>query len=108
MLNSDALQSFIASPMQAERSSADGLNSASAVLGSAKTARLTATITLLRSGFIDFSFSSIAPVTHARRYGVRGRAAMIAITKSRFGRAAPYLKALSGFLSAAGSDSTLL
>ena len=34
MLNSEALHSFIASLMQAERNSADGLNSANAVLGS--------------------------------------------------------------------------
>jgi hypothetical protein len=69
MLNSDVLHSFIALPMQAERSSADGLNSASAVLGSARTARPAAAITLLRSVFFDFPLSSIAPMTHAPRYG---------------------------------------
>ena len=89
MLKSDALHSFIASPMQAERSSADGLNPASAVLGSARTARPTAAITLLRSVIIDFSLSSIAPMNAwTMVWRISGRAPMIAITKNRFGRAA--------------------
>jgi hypothetical protein len=85
MLGRDALHSLNASLMQAERSSADGLNSASAVLGNARRAKPRAAITLLRVVFMTSSFVStgrLAPCTTLWR--TRGRTAVMAITKSRF------------------------
>jgi len=72
MLERDALHSLNASLMQAERSSAKGLNSASAVLGNARTAKPRAAITVLRI------------VSCATVWRTRGRTTMMAITKSRF------------------------
>jgi hypothetical protein len=81
MLNSDALHSFIASPMQAERSSAEGLNSERAVLGSATIVRPTTAITL-QSVFM--TFPSVRSGVDDDNLRTRGGAAMIAVTKSRF------------------------
>jgi hypothetical protein len=58
MLKSDELHSLNASFIQAERSSADGLNSASAVLGNTRQAKPRAAITLLRVVFMTSSFVS--------------------------------------------------
>src|SRR5215475_16180772 len=103
MLNSDSLHSLIASPMQAERSSADGLNPASAVLGSARTTRPAAAITLLRSVIIDFSLISIATMTRGPRYGASAGERHDCDHKKSLWPSRSWNAPRSGFLSAAAS-----
>jgi hypothetical protein len=109
MLNSDALHGLIASPMQAERSSADGLNPASAVLGSARTARPAAAITLLRSVFFRLllKFDSADDASTAV-WRISGSGHDCDHKKSLWPSRSWKGPWFSGFLSAAASNSTLL
>ncbi len=78
-----ALHSLIASPVQAERSSADGLNSANPAVGHATRTSPTAAITRLRM-FMIFPFVSMAPLSpSATLWRARERSAVMAITKTR-------------------------
>jgi hypothetical protein len=72
-LKRDAVQSLNMSPMQAERSSADGLNSsANAVLGNAKTAKPRAASIPFRIVFMTFPLFEGAPNAMDDGYGVFG------------------------------------
>ena len=68
MFKSEALHSLNTSAMQADFSAADGLNSASAVLGAAKSAKQIAPTIPLQMVFMAFPLLVMAPQTPCACY----------------------------------------